>query len=229
MAETVRIEIPIEVTDNTDPELSNIADQFERVDNAARQAQNSVNRASRTVTQFDRSTERTQRSLSSWMKQKHQLLLEAKDKVSPIVDKLKSGLRTIGNKTWNVTMKAVDLVTSPVRGIINLLKNPVFQVGAVLGVSIGLKDTIDTFANFEAAMSQVKAISGATGEDFDKLTEKAKYMGATTKFTATEAAEGFNYMAMAGWKTQDMLDGIEVRLGVDYLENKKEAGTQSQL
>ena len=209
MAETVRIEIPIEVTDNTDPELSNIADQFERVDNAARQAQNSVNRASRTVTQFDRSTERTQRSLSSWMKQKHQLLLEAKDKVSPIVDKLKSGLRTIGNKTWNVTMKAVDLVTSPVRGIINLLKNPVFQVGAVLGVSIGLKDTIDTFANFEAAMSQVKAISGATGEDFDKLTEKAKYMGATTKFTATEAAEGFNYMAMAGWKTQDMLDGIE--------------------
>lgn len=209
MAETVRIEIPIEVTDNTDPELSNIADQFERVDNVARQAQNSVNRASRTVTQFDRSAERTQRSLSSWMKQKYQLLLEAKDKVSPIVDKLKSGLRTIGNKTWNITMKAVDLVTSPVRGIINLLKNPVFQVGAVLGVSIGLKDTIDTFANFEAAMSQVKAISGATGEDFDKLTEKAKYMGATTKFTATEAAEGFNYMAMAGWKTQDMLDGIE--------------------
>ena len=209
MAETVRIEIPIEVTDNTDPELSNIANSFEQVDSAARQVQNSVNRASRTVSQFDRSAERTQKSLSSWMKQKYQLLLEAKDKVSPIVDKLKSGLKTIGNKTWNITMKAVDLVTSPVRGIINLLKNPVFQVGAVLGVSIGLKDTIDTFANFEAAMSQVKAISGATGEDFDKLTEKAKYMGATTKFTATEAAEGFNYMAMAGWKTQDMLDGIE--------------------
>lgn len=209
MAETVRIEIPIEVTDNTDPELSNIANQFERVDSAARQTQNSVNRASRTVSQFDRSAERTQRSLSSWMKQKYQLLLEAKDKVSPIVDKLKSGLKTIGNKVWNITMKAVDLVTSPVRGIINLLKNPVFQVGAVLGVSIGLKDTIDTFANFEAAMSQVKAISGAMGADFDKLTEKAKYMGATTKFTATEAAEGFNYMAMAGWKTQDMLDGIE--------------------
>jgi TP901 family phage tail tape measure protein len=209
MAETVRIEIPIEVTDNTDPELSNIANQFEQVDNAAKQAQNSVNKASRTVSQFDKSAEKTRKSLSSWMKQKYQLLLEAKDKVSPIVDKLKSGLKTIGNKAWNITMKAVDMVTSPVRGIINLLKNPVFQVGAVLGVSIGLKDTIDTFVNFEAAMSQVKAISGATGEDFDKLTEKAKYMGATTKFTATEAAEGFNYMAMAGWKTQDMLEGIE--------------------
>ena len=76
MAETVRIEIPIEVTDNTDPELSNIANSFEQVDSAARQAQNSVNRASRTVSQFDRSAERTQKSLSSWMKQKYQLLLD---------------------------------------------------------------------------------------------------------------------------------------------------------
>lgn len=209
MAETVRIEIPIEVTDNTDPELSNIADAFEQVDNAARQAQSSVNRTDRTVSQFDRTSERTQRSLARWMKQKYQLLLEAKDKVSPVVAKLKSGLKTIGNKSWNITMRAIDLVTSPIRGIINLLKNPIFQVGAVLGISIGLKDTVDTFGNFEAAMSQVKAISGAAGEEFDKLTQKAKYMGATTKFTATEAAEGFNYMAMAGWKTQDMLDGIE--------------------
>lgn len=209
MAETVRIEIPIEVTDNTDPELSNITDSLEDVEQAARRAQNSVDRAGRTVTQFDRSANRTQRSLSSWMKQKYQMLLEAKDKVSPILDKLKTGLKTVGGKAWNITMRAVDLATSPIRGILNLLKNPVFQVGAVLGVSIGFKDTIDTFANFEAAMSQVKAISGATGEDFDKLTEKAKQMGATTKFTATEAAEGFNYMAMAGWKTQDMLDGIE--------------------
>lgn len=209
MAETVRIEIPIEVTDNTDPELSNITDSLEDVEQAARRAQNSVDRAGRTVTQFDRSANRTQRSLSSWMKQKYQMLLEAKDKVSPILDKLKTGLKTVGGKAWNITMRAVDLATSPIRGILNLLKNPVFQVGAVLGVSIGFKDTIDTFANFEAAMSQVKAISGAPGEDFDKLTEKAKQMGATTKFTATEAAEGFNYMAMAGWKTQDMLDGIE--------------------
>ena len=106
-------------------------------------------------------------------------------------------------------MRAVDLITSPVRGILNLLKNPVFQVGAVLGVSIGLKDTIDTYRDFEAAMSQVKAISGATGSDLIKLTEKAKEMGATTKFTAKESAEAFNYMAMAGWKTEDMLDGIE--------------------
>ena len=58
-------------------------------------------------------------------------------------------------------------------------------------------------------MSKVKAISGATAEEIDKLTEKAKEMGQKTKFSATESAEAFQYMAMAGWKTEDMLNGIE--------------------
>lgn len=64
-------------------------------------------------------------------------------------------------------------------------------------------------SDFEAAMSKVSAISGATGDDLQKLTEKAKEMGAKTKFSATESAQAFEYMAMAGWKTNDMLNGIE--------------------
>lgn len=68
---------------------------------------------------------------------------------------------------------------------------------------------IKTSANFESAMSKVSAISGATGSDYDKLKKKAEEMGAKTKFSATESAEAFQYMAMAGWKTGDMLDGIE--------------------
>lgn len=63
--------------------------------------------------------------------------------------------------------------------------------------------------DFEAGMSQVEAVSGATAEEMDRLTEKAKEMGAKTKFSASESAEAFNYMAMAGWKTEDMLGGIE--------------------
>lgn len=64
-------------------------------------------------------------------------------------------------------------------------------------------------ADFDSAMSQVAAVSGATGKDLDALREKAREMGAKTKFSASEAAEAMNYMAMAGWKTGDMLDGIE--------------------
>ena len=68
---------------------------------------------------------------------------------------------------------------------------------------------VKTVAEFDTGMSKVKAISGATGEEFDQLRNKAREMGAHTKFSASEAAEAMNYMAMAGWKTQDMLDGID--------------------
>lgn len=64
-------------------------------------------------------------------------------------------------------------------------------------------------SDFEAGMSKVEAISGATGADLEALTEKAKEMGAKTKFSATEAASAMEYMAMAGWKTGDMLSGID--------------------
>ena len=58
-------------------------------------------------------------------------------------------------------------------------------------------------------MSKVAAISGATGDDLKALTDKAKEMGATTKFSASESADALQYMAMAGWKTDDMLSGLE--------------------
>lgn len=76
-------------------------------------------------------------------------------------------------------------------------------IGAVVGYSVKVG------ADFEEGMSKVAAISGATGDDLEALTEKAKEMGAKTKFSATESAEAFEYMAMAGWKTEDMLNGIE--------------------
>ena len=68
---------------------------------------------------------------------------------------------------------------------------------------------INAGANFENAMSSVAAISGATGSDFDRLSEKAKQLGKSTQYTASETASAMEYMAMAGWKTEDMLNGIE--------------------
>ena len=64
-------------------------------------------------------------------------------------------------------------------------------------------------ADFDSGMSKVAAVSGAAGEELDQLREKAREMGAKTKFSASEAASAMEYMAMAGWKTGDMLDGIE--------------------
>lgn len=68
---------------------------------------------------------------------------------------------------------------------------------------------VKTATDFDEGMSKVAAISGATGDDLDALRDKAREMGAKTKFSASEAADAMNYMAMAGWKTGDMLEGIE--------------------
>lgn len=71
------------------------------------------------------------------------------------------------------------------------------------------KSAVEAGMTFDSTMSQVGAISGATGVEFDSLRDKAIEMGSKTKFSASESAEAFTYMAMAGWKTGDMLNGIE--------------------
>lgn len=63
-------------------------------------------------------------------------------------------------------------------------------------------------SSFESEMSKVAAISGATGDDLQALSDKAREMGATTQYSAQESAQALEYMAMAGWKTEDMMSGI---------------------
>jgi len=101
---------------------------------------------------------------------------------------------------------------------IDKVKGAAGKVGKVAAAAIGAATTavagfaaasVKTGMSFDESMSKVAAISGATGKDFDDLRDKAQEMGASTKFSATEAADAFSYMAMAGWKTSDMLDGIE--------------------
>lgn len=79
---------------------------------------------------------------------------------------------------------------------------------AIEGLIEFTKLSIETGMNFDSSMSKVSAVSGATGDELQALRDKAKEMGATTMFSATEASEAMQYMAMAGWKSGQMIDGI---------------------
>jgi len=87
-------------------------------------------------------------------------------------------------------------------------------VGAKMSVGITLplvaagKAIIGTGMAFDDSMAKVAAVSGATGEDLMALRDKAKEMGATTRYSASEAADGLNFMAMAGWNTEQMVSGL---------------------
>ena len=80
-------------------------------------------------------------------------------------------------------------------------------------------DCINTAGDFEASMSNVEALSGASGDELEALSDKAKEMGATTKFTAGESADALSYMALAGWNTQSMLEGISPVLNLAAAAN----------
>lgn len=98
------------------------------------------------------------------------------------------GLNKLGDGMKNVGKKLTMGLTLPIAGIAAASTN--------------------TAMNFEAAMNEVSAISGTTGKDLSKLSDLAKEMGRTTKFSASESAEALKYMSMAGWKAEDMLAGL---------------------
>lgn len=97
----------------------------------------------------------------------------------------------------------------------NGLSNTLGKIGKIAGFTIigkqvldlG-KDIVETGKSFEYEMSKVSAISGATGDDFKALTDLAKELGSTTAFSASEASQGMQYLAMAGWKTSDIMAGL---------------------
>lgn len=112
--------------------------------------------------------------------------------------------------TTNTALSKIDVAGQKMETVGNSIAGAgkkMMGVTTVIG-GVGVA-AVKTAADFDSAMSQVAAVSGATGKNFDALRNKAREMGVKTKFSATEAAEAMNYMAMAGWKTEDMLDGIE--------------------
>ena len=161
-------------------------EKMETLKTAAEQAEQALKEGAITQDQYDglqREIAETEAKLKSLEEQANQSAT-ALQRIAAKGEKLK----TVGDNITNVGKKFL-----PVTG----------------GVTALGTAAVKTAADFDSAMSKVAAVSGATGDDFDALREKAREMGAKTKFSASEAAEAMNYMAMAGWKTEDMLSGIE--------------------
>ena len=133
---------------------------------------------------------------------------ETNDRAQSFSQKMSDKFETIGTNATRLGTKLSLGLTTPI-------------------TYIGTK-AVQATASFEAAMSQVGAISGATGEDLAALRNKAEEMGKTTKFSASESAEALTYMAMAGWKTGDMLDGLEGVLNLAAASGA-ELGTTSDI
>ena len=133
------------------------------------------------------------------------LVKELKVRISADTNGLKGALNGISgdisrvSKDFEGLKKAGESISSVGKKLTAGLTLP------IAGIAVA---STKTAGDFESAMNQVSAISGATGKDLQSLEDLAKDMGATTKFSASESAEALTYMGMAGWKTEDMLSGL---------------------
>ena len=227
----VAAEIEIGADDNATPVLSAVENATEQIDGETAQVEVSaddsatqiVNSASNAVENFDGQSgdaeigaddsatpvvSAASDAVKNFDGMSGDAEIGASDEATPVIRAAQDAAESWGGSVFNATIGVIDAATAPISKLASIAKNPVVQGASLIGASFGVAESVNSFQDFESMMSQVKAISGATGQAFDDLTAKAQEMGATTKFTATESAEAFNYMAMAGWKPQQMIDGI---------------------
>ena len=140
--------------------------------------------------------------------------VRARDEASSKLTHIKEELAGLTGKTYTamVNVKRNGGLSKLKEGMSDfaggMLMNTSMQMAGAAGIGYGLYDMVKSAADFEQGMSGVAAISGATGDALQALTDKALEMGQTTKFTATESAQALNYMAMAGWNTDQMMSGL---------------------
>lgn len=79
---------------------------------------------------------------------------------------------------------------------------------SIYGVARGFTSALDTAGSFEKAMNQLRVVSGATGSQFDALRQQAMELGRTTQYTASQAGEAQNFLAMAGLRSNDILGAM---------------------
>lgn len=198
--------------DNLDSSADKAADSVEEIGDAASdagsEAASAMSNAAGQVDQFSQRVEKSQRSLREAFKEKMNLTLAAIDRASPVIKSITTSLKNITRKAWNIAVKVADFVTAPFQKLVKMITSPLVMTLSLAGVGVGASSFVSTFKEFTAGMSNVKALSGATNEEFTKLTETAEHLGATTKFTAAEASEGMQYLAMAGWKTNQIIEAM---------------------
>ena len=165
--------------------------------------------ATKTVSKLEKAMQKMQSEITKLRKMsKIEVVMYAMDKASHGIDALFRKGRSIAGKVWTVTLKAVDLVTAPFRGIMRLLANPIVAAAGVAGIGFGATDLINTYKGFEKQMSAVGATAMASPEEQAKLTDQAKKLGADTAYSATEAAYAMENLASAGFTVDEIISSM---------------------
>jgi TP901 family phage tail tape measure protein len=210
--------------------LTGLEQGMKGAQNASDGAVGAVNKAGSAMGAMAAKADAAKRSLEG-IKGTHNVTIRANDNATSTVQRVKTELSELTGKLYTATVNVktnksgAKLPSSAIAAantegigskLMNgasgmaggMLMNTSMQMAGAAGIGFGIYDAIKGYMDFEKEMSAVKAISGASEEDFQKLTDKAIQMGADTKFSAFESAQALEYMGMAGWKADEMMDGL---------------------
>lgn len=145
------------------------------------------------------------------LKQNEKYLQEAQN----ATDKCAKSINEYGKETTTVITTTKEFGESLKEGFGEALAAKGLELAGEAISAIGDKAkeaaeyVVEVGSSFEAGMSEVEAISGATGSELEALENKAKSLGSSTKFSATEAANAMTNMSLAGWSANQTLSGID--------------------
>ncbi|WP_289050588.1 phage tail tape measure protein [uncultured Acidaminococcus sp.] len=203
------------VVDKAKSGMSSFMQTLEGAGSSVDRAGTAMEKMGRSAVSAAAKADKAKRSLEG-IKGTYTAKIQARDGVTSAIRKVSSEIKSLTGKTHNITVGIKQQVTGPIGNIKNKLSNaasgmlsgvPTQMIGWA-GLGFGIADTLKTYTDFYHQMSRVQAIAGATSEEYAALTAKAKEQGMMTQFTAAESGKAMEYMAMAGWKTDEMLSGI---------------------
>lgn len=219
MAEIIRIEIPIEVIDNTD-DLDNIIRKLDKLEQRAVKASNQVRNSSRSMSEsfssasskvsaFDKTAEKTQKSLTGWVKQKYQLLVEAKDRASPVIDKIKSTVGSLAGRAWRITVGVLDKVTSPIRSILSGLNSVLGMFGLGLSFAGGIVMPLKLIMEQQSVETAFEVLLGSADAAKQRVDELTTFAG-STPYTRDEIYEASRVLQVFTGDTLSTGEGLKM-------------------
>ncbi|PZM67483.1 phage tail tape measure protein [Paenibacillus dendritiformis] len=186
--EAYRIDISVAVDDRSEPALSKIEGK---------------------VSKLDKSVERTRKQLERMNRTRWQMAVHIADRASDALVAINARVQSISGKTFRFTVRVLDYASRPLRMIGRLVSGGMALLGPALGAAAsGLAGLFQTAAKFEQSMANVRMVTHANAQDFAALHQRARELGTSMPFTATQVADAMGSLAGAGFTAKQVLAGI---------------------
>ena len=201
MKETLTIDIVAQAKDKTKAVIESIKKGFKSLGDSA-------DNAKKKTKGLGEETKSTQRTLRAIAKEKYEIILQAKDKVQPVLTGLKYSLRGIAGKTFSVTLKAVDFITAPVRKALSLLTSIQGMVFGAAGTAGGIVAPMNIAGDYEQTQIAFETMLKSK-EEANRFLKEASDFANKTPFEFPDLINSSKLLLAYGFNPNGIFNTLE--------------------